>query len=93
MQSALYVPVKHSSPMDTLTYVVLGFYCMPSEGVELSPAGHLLTDDEVVRLASLFVRNGVKKIRLTGGEPTVRKGLSNILGTLSWFKVVVTAAS
>lgn len=53
---------------------------MPSEGVELSPAGHLLTDDEVVRLASLFVRNGVKKIRLTGGEPTVRKGLAGIIG-------------
>ena len=54
---------------------------MPSEGIELSPNGHLLTDEEVVRLAGLFVRNGVTKIRLTGGEPTVRKGLVNIVGT------------
>lgn len=53
---------------------------MPSEGVELSPRGHILTDDEVIRLASLFVRSGVRKIRLTGGEPTVRKGLDNIIG-------------
>ena len=53
---------------------------MPSEGIELSPAGHLLTDEEVVRLAGLFVRNGVTKIRLTGGEPTVRRGLVDIVG-------------
>ena len=55
---------------------------MPSEGVELSPSGHILTDEEVVRLAGLFVRNGVTKIRLTGGEPTVRKGLVDIVGAL-----------
>lgn len=56
---------------------------MPSEGVELSPNGNILTDEEVVRLATLFVRNGVTKIRLTGGEPTVRKGLIHIIGELS----------
>lgn len=55
---------------------------MPSEGVELSPNEHLLTDDEVVRLATIFVKNGVKKIRLTGGEPTVRKNLVDIVGML-----------
>ena len=55
---------------------------MPSEGVDLSPNGHILTDEEVVRLATLFVRNGVTKIRLTGGEPTVRKGLTHIVGEL-----------
>ncbi|KAJ3528188.1 hypothetical protein NM688_g8028 [Phlebia brevispora] len=59
------------------------FYCMPSEGVELSPNGNILTDDEVVRLAGLFVKNGVKKIRLTGGEPTVRKGLVDIVARLN----------
>ena len=58
----------------------LGFYCMPEEGVELSPNGKILTDDEVVRLATLFVKNGVTKIRLTGGEPTVRKGLVELVG-------------
>ena len=54
---------------------------MPSEGVELSPNATILTDDEVVRLATLFVKNGVTKIRLTGGEPTVRKGLVQIVGS------------
>lgn len=56
---------------------------MPSEGVELSPADHILTDDEIIRLANLFVRSGVTKIRLTGGEPTVRKGLDGIIRKLS----------
>ncbi|KAH9951006.1 molybdenum cofactor biosynthesis prote [Amylocystis lapponica] len=59
------------------------FYCMPSEGVELSPAGHILTDDEVIQLATLFVKSGVTKIRLTGGEPTVRKGLVQIVARLN----------
>ncbi|KAM5536040.1 hypothetical protein V8D89_010298 [Ganoderma adspersum] len=59
------------------------FYCMPSEGVELYPPGHLLTDDEVIRLATLFVKSGVTKIRLTGGEPTVRKDIVEIVGRLN----------
>ncbi|EJD03785.1 molybdenum cofactor biosynthesis prote [Fomitiporia mediterranea MF3/22] len=58
------------------------FYCMPSEGTELSPPASILSDDEVVRLASLFVKNGVNKIRLTGGEPTVRKGIIELVGRL-----------
>lgn len=53
---------------------------MPTDGVPLSPKAHILTDDEIIRLASLFVRSGVRKIRLTGGEPTVRKGLDSIIG-------------
>ena len=52
---------------------------MPPEGVELSPIGKLLTNDEIFRLASLFVKNGVTKIRLTGGEPTIRKGIVDII--------------
>lgn len=58
------------------------FYCMPNEGVQLSPAEHILTDDEIIRLAALFVRSGVTKIRLTGGEPTVRKGLGALIKRL-----------
>ena len=46
---------------------------MPSEGVELTPSEKLLTSNEILRLARLFVAEGVTKIRLTGGEPTVRK--------------------
>ena len=53
---------------------------MPEEGVELTPASGLLTSDEVVRLAGLFVTQGVTKIRLTGGEPLLRSDLVDIVG-------------
>ena len=50
-------------------------YCMPEEGVPLSPSSHLLTTPEIVYLSKLFVAQGVTKIRLTGGEPTIRKDI------------------
>lgn len=55
---------------------------MPEEGVQLTPSNKILTNDEVVYLASLFVKQGVRKIRLTGGEPTVRKDLEDIIRRL-----------
>ncbi|QKX54608.1 uncharacterized protein TRUGW13939_01696 [Talaromyces rugulosus] len=54
-------------------------YCMPEEGVELSPPARLLTSPEIVYLSSLFVSQGVTKIRLTGGEPTVRKDIVSLM--------------
>ncbi|KAI4128862.1 MAG: hypothetical protein LQ347_004010 [Umbilicaria vellea] len=48
---------------------------MPEEGVPLSPPSHLLTTPEITYLSSLFVSQGVTKIRLTGGEPTVRRDI------------------
>ncbi|XP_053663786.1 molybdenum cofactor biosynthesis protein 1 [Anopheles marshallii] len=57
-------------------------YCMPAEGVQLTKKDQLLTSAEVIRLANLFVTEGVRKIRLTGGEPTVRKDLTEIVGQL-----------
>ncbi|KAI9668634.1 MAG: hypothetical protein M1831_001073 [Alyxoria varia] len=60
-------------------------YCMPAEGVRLSPKKHLLTPPEIHYLSSLFVSQGVTKIRLTGGEPTVHPQILRImrdLGTL-----------
>jgi GTP 3',8-cyclase len=48
---------------------------MPEEGVALSPPVRLLTSPEIVYLSALFVSQGVNKIRLTGGEPTVRKDI------------------
>lgn len=67
-------------------------YCMPAEGVELTPNPQLLTKSEIVRLASLFVRSGVDKIRLTGGEPTVRKDIDDICYELSNLKGLRTLA-
>ena len=54
-------------------------YCMPEEGIQLSPAAHLLTTPEIVYLSSVFVDQGVDKIRLTGGEPTVRKDIVSLM--------------
>jgi len=48
---------------------------MPEEGVPLSPQKELLTTPEIIMLSSLFVSQGVTKIRLTGGEPTVRRDI------------------
>ncbi|GMH36095.1 hypothetical protein BSKO_03963 [Bryopsis sp. KO-2023] len=58
-------------------------YCMPAEGVDLTPKDELLTTDEILRLAGLFVSCGVDKIRLTGGEPTVRRDIVDLTKALS----------
>lgn len=55
---------------------------MPAEGVPLSPKQHLLTPPEISYLASLFVSQGVTKIRLTGGEPTIHPQILPILRDL-----------
>lgn len=62
-------------------------YCMPEEGVPLSPRNHLMTADEVLGIARVFVKNGVDKIRLTGGEPLLRKDFTTILKGLSELNV------
>ena len=59
------------------------FYCMPEEGVPLQPKANYLTADEVLFLASKAVEMGVRKIRLTGGEPLLRKDIDRILEGLS----------
>lgn len=56
---------------------------MPEEGVPLSPNERLLTTPEILRLARLFAAHGVTKIRLTGGEPTVRLDLLDLVRGLS----------
>eukprot|EP01127_Copromyxa_protea_P019238 TRINITY_DN6195_c0_g1_i2.p1 TRINITY_DN6195_c0_g1~~TRINITY_DN6195_c0_g1_i2.p1 ORF type:complete len:381 (+),score=38.52 TRINITY_DN6195_c0_g1_i2:32-1174(+) len=66
-------------------------YCMPEEGVELQPTDQLLTTEEIVRLAKIFASEGVDKIRLTGGEPTVRKDIVELiqeLGNIPQIKIL-----
>lgn len=53
---------------------------MPEEGVQLTPRSEILSAPEIIHLASLFVRNGVTKIRLTGGEPLVHPKVVDIVG-------------
>lgn len=55
---------------------------MPESGVPLSPTPSLLSTPEILELASLFVAEGVTKIRLTGGEPTVRKDVVELVEAL-----------
>lgn len=54
-------------------------YCMPEEGIAFSRQDRLLSIDELKRLADILVARGVDKIRITGGEPFVRKGLMDLL--------------
>ena len=58
-------------------------YCMPQDGVPLLPKEHLMNAHEIVEISKLFVEEGVTKIRLTGGEPLVRKDFPEILKNLS----------
>lgn len=55
---------------------------MPEEGIQLSPPARLLTSPEIVYLSALFVSQGVDKIRLTGGEPTVRKDIVPLMKSI-----------
>ena len=63
-------------------------YCMPEEGVKLTKNDQLLSANEIVQLSQLFIEQGVDKIRLTGGEPLVRKELVSIVRDLSSFKEI-----
>ncbi len=58
------------------------FYCMPEEKYAFAPAAKLMQPDEIETLAKIFVAQGVKKIRLTGGEPLVRKDAPKIIELL-----------
>jgi cyclic pyranopterin phosphate synthase len=58
-------------------------YCMPAEGVRAIPWKHFLTYEEIVRIVAVAARLGVKKIRLTGGEPLVRRDLSALVKSLN----------
>ena len=54
-------------------------YCMPEEGVKLLDHKDILTFDEIVKVTQTAVRKGVDKVRLTGGEPLVRKDIVKLV--------------
>lgn len=66
------------------------FYCMPDEQIDVPPHAQLMQSHEIAALASTFVGLGVTKIRLTGGEPLVRKDAGEIIETLGAFPVELT---
>lgn len=59
-------------------------YCMPAHGIEIVPRDHLLTYKEMYRIIRVLTELGVNKVRLTGGEPFVRKGFVDFLEMLSF---------
>lgn len=65
-------------------------YCMPNGKVSCLPNDRLMQIDEIEEIAKIFVRLGIKKIRLTGGEPLVRNGVEDIIRRLSVLPVELT---
>ena len=54
-------------------------YCMPAEGLAWLPKDELLTFEELTRILALFVRLGVRSLKITGGEPTIRTDLPTLV--------------
>ncbi|MBI2411636.1 MAG: GTP 3',8-cyclase MoaA [Deltaproteobacteria bacterium] len=58
-------------------------YCMPPEGIDLTESANILRYEEFYRIARIAAAHGVSKIRITGGEPLVRKGIIEFLASLA----------
>lgn len=58
-------------------------YCMPAEGLAWTKQDDLMTDAEIIQLSEIFTELGVNKIRITGGEPFVRKNMIGLMRSLS----------
>jgi molybdenum cofactor biosynthesis protein A len=80
---------NHSRPINYVRLAVTDrcnlrcFYCMPHEGIEFLPKTHLLSFEEMYRLVRILAEMGVNKVRITGGEPFVRKDLMAFLWKIS----------
>jgi GTP 3',8-cyclase len=61
-------------------------YCMPEEGIQLLDHKDILTFDEIRDFTKTAVDGGVTKVRITGGEPLVRKGITTLVGMISAIK-------
>ncbi len=58
-------------------------YCMPKEGISLFGPAEILSYEEILRLVRLAVKKGITKVRITGGEPLVRKGIVHLIREIS----------
>jgi molybdenum cofactor biosynthesis protein A len=80
---------NHGRPLEYVRLAVTDrcnlrcFYCMPEEGIQYLPKQELLTYEEMERVVALLAGLGVRKVRLTGGEPFVRRDLVPFIGRLS----------
>ena len=80
---------NHGRPINYLRLAVTDrcnlrcFYCMPQEGIQYLPKPHLLSYEEMIRLATILAEMGVNKVRITGGEPFLRRDIMPFLWKLS----------
>ncbi len=58
-------------------------YCMPEDGIKMLQHSEVITFEEIVEVVRVAVRMGVDKVRITGGEPLVRKGIVELVGMLA----------
>ena len=58
-------------------------YCMPAEGISLMQHSDILRFEEIVEVVKIAVGLGVDKVRITGGEPLVRKGIVELVSMIS----------
>jgi len=56
---------------------------MPENGIKLCPHNEILSYEEILHLVKIFTKIGIKKIRITGGEPLIRRNLSYLIGKIS----------
>ncbi len=63
-------------------------YCMPEEGIPLISHNEILTYEEILRIVNVFAKEGISKVRITGGEPLVRKGIVEFISRLSKIKEI-----
>lgn len=80
---------NHQRPINYLRLAVTDrcnlrcFYCMPHEGIDFLPKSHLLSYEEMLRMVRILAEEGVSKVRITGGEPFVRRGMMEFLEELT----------
>ncbi|MEM9831536.1 MAG: GTP 3',8-cyclase MoaA [Bacteroidota bacterium] len=80
---------NHGRPINYLRLAVTDrcnlrcFYCMPAEGISYVPRKELLSYEEMVRLVRILAEMGISKVRITGGEPFVRRDLISFLRSLT----------
>ncbi|GAA4467532.1 GTP 3',8-cyclase MoaA [Nemorincola caseinilytica] len=80
---------NHNRPINYLRLAVTDrcnlrcFYCMPEHGIDWLSRTELMSYEEMLRICALLVRNGISKIRITGGEPFVRKDIMPFIAALS----------
>ena len=66
------------------------FYCMPEEGIEFTPRQVLMSYEEMLRLMRNMAKMGIEKVRITGGEPFLRKDLMLLLRGLAETEGITT---